>query len=70
MGDAISKYDPRVVAFYERIWGKEEEQALLALVLDRLAQKFDKHAVLKGGMVLRVATLVTTWIVPFGKEKV
>lgn len=32
----------------------EKEQELLALVLDRLAQKFDKHAVLKGGMVLRV----------------
>jgi predicted nucleotidyltransferase component of viral defense system len=32
----------------------EKEQALLALVLDLLAQKFDKHAVLKGGMVLRV----------------
>jgi len=32
----------------------EKEQELLALALDRLAQQFDKHAILKGGMVLRV----------------
>jgi len=32
----------------------EKEQALLAKVLDLFAQKFDKRAVLRGGMVLRV----------------
>ena len=32
----------------------EKEEALLARVLDMFANKFDKHAVLRGGMVLRV----------------
>ena len=32
----------------------EKEQALMARVVDLLAQRFDKHAVLRGGMVLRV----------------
>jgi len=32
----------------------ENEQALLAKVLDVFADRFDKHAVLRGGMVLRV----------------
>ncbi|MCF7976105.1 MAG: nucleotidyl transferase AbiEii/AbiGii toxin family protein [Phycisphaerae bacterium] len=32
----------------------EKEQALLAKVLDLFSQKFDKRAVLRGGMVLRV----------------
>lgn len=32
----------------------EKEQQLLATVLDLFAQKFDKNAVLRGGMVLRV----------------
>jgi hypothetical protein len=31
----------------------EKEQQLLARVLDLFAQKFDKKAVLRGGMVLR-----------------
>lgn len=31
-----------------------KEQALLAKVLDVFAQKFDKQAVLRGGMVLRI----------------
>ena len=32
----------------------EKEQQLLARVLDLFAQRFDKKAVLRGGMVLRV----------------
>ena len=32
----------------------EKEQALLAKVLDMFADRFDKHAVLRGGMVLRI----------------
>ncbi len=32
----------------------EKEEALLARVLDMFAEKFDKHAILRGGMVLRV----------------
>jgi len=32
----------------------EKEEALLAMVLDMFACKFDKHAILRGGMVLRV----------------
>jgi len=32
----------------------EKEQALLAQVLDMFAEKFNKHAILRGGMVLRV----------------
>ena len=32
----------------------EKEEALLARVLDMFASKFDKHAILRGGMVLRV----------------
>lgn len=32
----------------------EKEQRLLARVLDLFAQKFDRHAVLRGGMVLRI----------------
>lgn len=32
----------------------DKEQALLALVMDRFAEKFDKKAVLRGGMVLRI----------------
>jgi predicted nucleotidyltransferase component of viral defense system len=32
----------------------EKEEALLAMVLDMFASKFDKHAILRGGMVLRV----------------
>ncbi len=32
----------------------EKEQQLLAQVLDLFAQKFDKKAILHGGMVLRV----------------
>ena len=31
-----------------------KEQELLARVLDVFAQKFDKQAVLRGGMVLRI----------------
>jgi hypothetical protein len=32
----------------------EEQQRLLAEVLDLFARRFDKHAVLRGGMVLRI----------------
>lgn len=33
---------------------EQPQQALIARVLDLLAQQFDKHAVLRGGMVLRI----------------
>jgi hypothetical protein len=32
----------------------EREQALIARVLDLFARRFDKRAVLRGGMVLRI----------------
>ncbi len=32
----------------------EKEQELLARVLDLITQKFDKKAILRGGMVLRI----------------
>ena len=46
----------QMIASYPRLQElpREEQQQLLARILDVIAERFDRHAVLRGGMVLRL----------------